>query len=66
MIKRRHAGLRLVWLSSLGAIGFSRAASFDIVLTMTVAGAFAFFANYRARSTSDAIFKSRDDRTWRC
>ena len=43
----------LVWLSSLGAIGFSRAASFDIVLTMTVAGAFAFFANYRARSTSD-------------
>lgn len=31
----------LVWLSSLGAIGFSRAASFDIVLTMTVAGAFA-------------------------
>src|SRR5436190_6164911 len=31
----------LVWLSSLGAIAFSRAASFDIVLTMTVTGAFA-------------------------
>jgi 4-amino-4-deoxy-L-arabinose transferase-like glycosyltransferase len=36
----------LVWLSSLGAIGFSRAASFDIVLTMTVTGAFAFLVNY--------------------
>ncbi|HJZ79366.1 MAG TPA: glycosyltransferase family 39 protein [Pyrinomonadaceae bacterium] len=33
----------MVWLSSLGAIGFSRAASFDMVLTMTVTGAFAFF-----------------------
>ena len=33
----------LIWLSSTGAIGFSRAASFDIVLTMTITGAFAFF-----------------------
>ncbi len=32
----------LVWLSCAGAIGFSRAASFDIVLTMTITGAFAF------------------------
>jgi 4-amino-4-deoxy-L-arabinose transferase-like glycosyltransferase len=31
----------LVWLSSLGAIGFSRGATFDIVLTMTVSGALA-------------------------
>jgi len=43
----------LVWLSSLGTIGFSRAASFDIVLTMTVAGAFAFFLNYLVRSNID-------------
>jgi len=33
----------LVWLSSLGAIGFSRGATFDIVLTMTVAGALTCF-----------------------
>lgn len=31
----------LVWLSSVGAIGFSRAATFDIVLTMTISGALA-------------------------
>ena len=31
----------LVWLSSLGAIGFSRGATFDIVLTMTISGALA-------------------------
>ena len=36
----------LVWLSSLGAIGFSRGATFDIVLTMTIAGALTcFFVN---------------------
>ena len=33
----------LVWLSSLGAIGFSRGATFDIVLTMTVTGALTCF-----------------------
>ena len=33
----------LVWLSSLGAIGLSRGATFDIVLTMTVTGALACF-----------------------
>jgi 4-amino-4-deoxy-L-arabinose transferase-like glycosyltransferase len=33
----------LVWLSSLGAIVFSRGASFDIVLTMTITGALACF-----------------------
>jgi 4-amino-4-deoxy-L-arabinose transferase-like glycosyltransferase len=31
----------LVWLSSLGAIGFSRGATFDIVVTMTISGALA-------------------------
>ena len=31
----------LVWLASLGAIGFSRGATFDIVLTMTISGALA-------------------------
>lgn len=40
----------LIWLSSLGAVAFSRAASFDIVLTMTVTGAFAFFINYETRA----------------
>jgi 4-amino-4-deoxy-L-arabinose transferase-like glycosyltransferase len=33
----------LVWLSSLGAIGFSRGATFDIVLTMTISAALACF-----------------------
>lgn len=40
----------LFWLSSLGAITFSRAASFDIVLTMTVTGAFAFFISYETHT----------------
>jgi 4-amino-4-deoxy-L-arabinose transferase-like glycosyltransferase len=33
----------LAWLSSLGAIGLSRGATFDIVLTMTITGALACF-----------------------
>jgi 4-amino-4-deoxy-L-arabinose transferase-like glycosyltransferase len=37
----------LVWLSSLGAIVFSRGASFDIVVTMTVTGALACFFVWR-------------------
>jgi 4-amino-4-deoxy-L-arabinose transferase-like glycosyltransferase len=49
----------LAFLSSLGVIAFARAASFDIVITMTVTGAFAcFFAwhvRYRTRSGSDGI-----------
>jgi 4-amino-4-deoxy-L-arabinose transferase-like glycosyltransferase len=49
----------LVWLSSLGTIGFSRAASFDIVLTMTVAGAFAFFLNYLVRTNIDGAAPSQ-------
>jgi len=46
----------LVFLSSLGAIIFSRAASFDIVLTMTLTGAFAafFVAHIRHNATSEA------------
>ncbi|MGZ8844321.1 MAG: ArnT family glycosyltransferase [Pyrinomonadaceae bacterium] len=39
----------LIWLSSLGAITFSRGASFDIVLTMIVTGAFAFFCASQIR-----------------
>jgi 4-amino-4-deoxy-L-arabinose transferase-like glycosyltransferase len=39
----------LAWLSSLGAIGFSRAATFDIVLTMTISGALACFFVSQAR-----------------
>jgi 4-amino-4-deoxy-L-arabinose transferase-like glycosyltransferase len=49
----------LAFLSSLGVIAFARAASFDIVITMTLTGAFAcFFAwhvRYRTRSGSDGI-----------
>lgn len=42
----------LVWLSSAGAISFSRGASFDMLLTMTTTGALAafFVAESRARS----------------
>jgi len=43
----------LVWLSSLGAIGFSRGATFDIVLTMTVSGALACFFVFEVRTRSD-------------
>jgi 4-amino-4-deoxy-L-arabinose transferase-like glycosyltransferase len=45
----------LVWLSSLGAIVFSRGASFDIVLTMTITGALACFFGWHVggRSKSD-------------
>jgi 4-amino-4-deoxy-L-arabinose transferase-like glycosyltransferase len=39
----------LVWLSSLGAIVFSRGASFDIVITMTLTGAFACFFAWHVR-----------------
>jgi len=39
----------LVWLSSLGAIVFSRGASFDIVVTMTVTGALACFFVWQVR-----------------
>jgi 4-amino-4-deoxy-L-arabinose transferase-like glycosyltransferase len=52
----------LVWLSSLGTIGFSRAASFDIVLTMTVAGAFAFFMNYLVQTNIDGPASSKGSR----
>ena len=49
----------LVWLSSVGVVVFSRGASFDIVVTMTVTGALAcFFAWHvrdRTRSGSDGI-----------
>jgi 4-amino-4-deoxy-L-arabinose transferase-like glycosyltransferase len=60
---QRHDGLgrfsALVWLSSLGAIVFSRGASFDIVVTMTVTGALACFliwhVRYETRSSSDGV-----------
>src|SRR2546421_5874591 len=47
----------LVWFSSLGAIGFSRGATFDIVLTMTVSGALAcfFVSEVSARKDGDAV-----------
>jgi len=49
----------LTFLSSLGVIAFARAASFDIVITMTLTGAFACFfgweVRYRTRSGSDGI-----------
>jgi len=42
----------LVWLSSVGAIVFSRGASFDMVVTMTLTGAFACFVVWHVRSDS--------------
>jgi 4-amino-4-deoxy-L-arabinose transferase-like glycosyltransferase len=54
--EQRREGLgrfsALVWLSSLGAIVFSRGASFDIVVTMTVTGALACFFVGHVRSGS--------------
>jgi len=43
----------LVYLSSLGAIAFSRAASFDIVLTMTVTGALCCFFVWQIATAND-------------
>jgi 4-amino-4-deoxy-L-arabinose transferase-like glycosyltransferase len=43
----------LVWLSSLGAIVFSRGASFDIVVTMTITGALGCFFVWHVRNSSD-------------
>ncbi len=48
-VSEAGAWCALVWISSLGAIGFSRGATFDIVLTMTVSGAFAFFLLLEAK-----------------
>jgi 4-amino-4-deoxy-L-arabinose transferase-like glycosyltransferase len=42
----------LVLLSSIGMMVYSRAASYDIVLTMTLTGAFAFFLVWEIRSAS--------------
>jgi 4-amino-4-deoxy-L-arabinose transferase-like glycosyltransferase len=47
----------LVFLSSFGAIVFSRAASFDIVLTMTMTGALCFFFVADLRSTAGGAGK---------
>ncbi len=43
----------LVYLSSFGAIAFSRAASFDIVLTMTLTGALCCFFIWHIDSAND-------------
>ncbi|MDX6529864.1 MAG: hypothetical protein QOH41_2154 [Blastocatellia bacterium] len=50
----------LVWLSSLGAIVFSRGASFDIVVTMTLTGAFACFFAWLVREGTRSGSDSRD------
>ena len=44
-----------VFLSSFGAIAFSRGANFDIVLTMTVTGAFASFFIFHRRAEHGTI-----------
>ena len=49
----------LVFLSSLGAITFSRAASFDILLTMTLTGALASFFVWHIRNVAGS---QRNDR----
>lgn len=43
----------LAFLSSFGAIVFSRGASFDIVLTMTLAGALCFFFVWQIENAND-------------
>jgi 4-amino-4-deoxy-L-arabinose transferase-like glycosyltransferase len=43
----------LVWLSSLGVISFSRGATFDIVLTMTITGALACFFGAELRTRTN-------------
>jgi len=48
----------LVFLSSLGTIAFSRAASFDIVLTMTLTGALSFFFVWHLRQSRGATGKN--------
>ena len=56
--EQRREGLgrvsALIWLSSLGVIVFSRGASFDIVVTMTVTGALGCFLVWHVRSAPDA------------
>jgi len=44
----------LVWLSSLGAIVFSRGASFDIVVTMTIAGSLACVLTWHVSSQAQS------------
>ena len=50
-----------VFLTSLGAIVFSRGASFDIVLTMTVTGALCCFFVWQVRN---ALSKEGNTRSW--
>jgi 4-amino-4-deoxy-L-arabinose transferase-like glycosyltransferase len=54
----------LVFLSSLGVIAFARAASFDIVITMTLTGALACFfvwqVGYRTARGSERVAGSTD------
>lgn len=67
-VEQRRDGMgrlsAMVWLSSLGAMVFSRGASFDIVVTMTVTGALASFfvwhVRYGTRSGSDGLIDSTD------
>src|SRR6266851_3012996 len=57
--EQRREGLgrvsALVWLSSLGAIVFSRGASFDIVVTMTIAGALGCFFIWHVQVQSEDL-----------
>jgi 4-amino-4-deoxy-L-arabinose transferase-like glycosyltransferase len=48
-----------IWLSALGAIVFSRGASFDINLTATITGALAFFLNYETHRQGRPADRSR-------
>lgn len=53
----------LIWLSSLGAMIFSRAASFDILITMALTGALAFFVVWYIRSAASAGLSPPQPRT---
>lgn len=54
----------LVWLSSLGAIVFSRAASFDIVVTMALTGTLACFLVWHVRHKSAVAGQSKMSSWW--
>jgi 4-amino-4-deoxy-L-arabinose transferase-like glycosyltransferase len=56
----------LAWLSSLGAIAISRAASFDGVVTMSLTGAFAcfFVGQLRTTQSDDAGKRSMGGQGW--
>jgi 4-amino-4-deoxy-L-arabinose transferase-like glycosyltransferase len=54
----------LIWLSSLGAMIFSRAASFDILITMALTGALACFLVWYVRDAAGDDAESKHASAW--